>query len=542
MSLALDDVLAKLNGLPPAKRKEIENVAMAATAAMRWVPNPGPQTVCFFSKADQTLFGGEVAGGKTDVVLGLALERHKRSLILRRKVKEVPFLIERMQAIIGHKDGLNSQIHRWRMPKGQIVVFGGCQNAGDELDYKGERKDLIGIDEASEFLESQIDTLITWLGSDDPKQHCRLVLATNPPGTAEGEWVTRWFAPWIDPTHPLFPWPDGELLWFVRNRALEGNHFIWLKSGEAVDIDGKMVKPMSRTFIRSGLANNPDYVNTGYADRLEALPEILRRRYLKGDFTAGMKDGDRQLIPTAWIIAAQARWTPLGGREEPMTAMALDPAGGGRDTAELACRHGGWYAPMISAQGEETADGSATAAMVTRHRRHACPVVVDVGGGYASGVVLRFKDNAIPFIGFNGAGASTRKTKDGMLRFVNKRAEAWWRFMEELDPDQEGGSVIALPPDPELRGDLAAPMYDIRARGILIEDKGEIRKRLGRSPGKGDAVVMALSEGNRAVMRLRAVEGYYGAEQAHIAPGAVGGAHGRRPEVVMGRAAARRAQ
>jgi hypothetical protein len=72
-----------------------------------------------------------------------------------------------------------------------------------------------------------------------------------------------------------------------------------------------------------------------------------------------------------------------------MTAMALDPAGGGRDSAELARRHGGWYAELISAKGQETADGSATAAMVVRHRLDSAPVIVDVGGGYGGGVTIR---------------------------------------------------------------------------------------------------------------------------------------------------------
>jgi hypothetical protein len=35
-------------------------------------------------------------------------------------------------------------------------------------------------------------------------------------------------------------------------------------------------------------------------------------------------------------------------------------------------------------------------------------------------------------------------------------------------------------------------------RGIRIEDKKEIRRRLGRSPDEGDAIVMCLSEGTRA--------------------------------------------
>jgi hypothetical protein len=58
-----------------------------------------------------------------------------------------------------------------------------------------------------------------------------------------------------------------------------------------------------------------------------------------------------------------------------------------------------------------------------------------------------------------------------------------------------------LPPDPELRADLAAPTYEVGIRGILIEAKEDLRKRLGRSPGKGDAVAMSLSVGETAVKR-----------------------------------------
>lgn len=155
----------------------------------------------------------------------------------------------------------------------------------------------------------------------------------------------------------------------------------------------------------------------------------------------------------------------------------------------------------MSAAGKDTADGSAAAGLITSKRRAGAAVVVDVGGGYGGAVTLRLKDNGISVVGFNGAGASTAKTRDRQLRFANKRAEAWWMFREALDPDQDGGSVIALPPDPQLRADLAAPTYQVSARGILIERKDELRKRLGRSPGKGDAVVMCFSEGNAAVRR-----------------------------------------
>jgi hypothetical protein len=46
------------------------------------------------------------------------------------------------------------------------------------------------------------------------------------------------------------------------------------------------------------------------------------------------------------------------------------------------------------------------------------------------------------------------------------------------------------------------PAWELTARGIKIEDNDEIKKRLGRSPDDGDAIVMCLSEGAGAAARL----------------------------------------
>src|SRR3954447_4952892 len=143
--------------------------------------------------------------------------------------------------------------------------------------------------------------------------------------------------------------------------------------------------------------------------------------------------------------------------------------------------------PNDSAKGQETADGFTTAAMVVRYRLDGPPVIIDGGGGYGGGVTVRLRDNGIEPVSFIASGESFEKTKDGSLAFANKRAEA-------------------LPPDPELRADLCAPTWKLGARGIVLESKdgssgfGNLRQRLGRSPGKGDAVVMAWSEGNLAAV------------------------------------------
>jgi uncharacterized protein len=56
--------------------------------------------------------------------------------------------------------------------------------------------------------------------------------------------------------------------------------------------------------------DNPDLARTGYAASLAALPEELRRAYRDGDVSVGIRDTDFQVIPTAWVLAAEARRIP----------------------------------------------------------------------------------------------------------------------------------------------------------------------------------------------------------------------------------------
>lgn len=494
----LDEVLAKLNGLPAVKRKEVEKLAVAATAKMKWVPNPGPQSEAYFCPADLLLYGGQGGGGKSDLGLGLAFTAHQRSLIMRRKYANLSALTERAIEINGGRDGFNgSPPPLLKTADGRYIQFAGNQHAGDEEDWQGHPFDLKYADEATQFLESQIRFHMGWLRTTTPGQRVRMILGTNPPLNADGDWIIGMFRPWLDVTHPK-PAKPNEIRWFVT--APDGAD-LEVDGPTPIEMDGKKLIPMSRTFIPAALKDNPFLVNTNYQANLDGLPEPIRSAVRDGNFMAARADADFQVCPTDWIIAAQARWKKDGWKAYNMTAMGYDPAGGGADAAELAIRHGGWYAELISEKGEHTADGSMSAASIIKHRRDGAPIVVDVGGGYGGAVTLRLKDNKIDHRPFNGAEKTNAKTQDGQLHFANKRAEAWWRFREALNPDQVGGSIIALPPDPELRADLAAPTYEVSARGILIESKDELRKRLGRSPGKGDAVVMALSEGNAAVKR-----------------------------------------
>jgi hypothetical protein len=462
---------------------------------MVWVPNPGPQTAAYFCEADELLYGGEAGGGKSDLLIGLAINEHKQSRILRRVGTDAVELGDRLVEIRGSDVGYTQKPSTWKQG-GKLVEFRGCELEKDKQRYKGKPRDFIGYDELADFLESQYIFINTWNRSTDPEQRCRIVGATNGPTTAEGQWIVKRWAAWLDPSHPK-PAKDGELRWFLRI------------NNQDVEVDGPgphnlpdrgMVRATSRTFIRARLTDNPDLMKTDYASRLEGLPEELRRVYRDGDFTVGLKDDDFQVIPLAWIEAAMQRWTPEIPKGWAMTAIAADVAPGGRDQLTLAHRYGGWYGP-IHAERSIDKDGNVATAAVVKVRRDACPVVVDVGGGYGGDAIIRMKDNGINVYAFNGVNKVMTKTRDGKLRFRNKRAEAFWRFREALDPTQEGGSAIALPPDAELKADLAAAHWHLTPSGILIEDKESIKERIGRSPDKGDAVVMCLSEGTAAQMR-----------------------------------------
>jgi hypothetical protein len=493
---ALDELLQRVRALPADARAQIERDALEATKDLSWVPNAGPQTKAYYCEADELLYGGEAGGGKSDLLIGLAINEHKRARILRRVNQDVAELGDRLVEILGHSVGYNSKPPTWKAAGGKLVELRGCEHEKDKQRYKGRARDFIGYDELCDFLESQYRFINTWNRSVDPNQRCRIVGATNGPTTAEGQWVVRRWAAWLDPKHPN-PAKDGEIRWYL---SIDDLNEVEVDGPGPHDVNGRPTRATSRTFIRSKLSDNPDLAATDYGAKLDGLPEELRRVYRDGDFTLGMKDDDWQVIPTAWIDAAQQRWENKIPPRTAMTAMAVDVAPGGGDKRVIAWRYGGWFAPL---EAERIVDktGRLTAASVVKHRRDRCPVIVDVGGGWGGDAIIAMKDNNIDVIAFNGVVTSNARTRDGKLKFVNKRAEAAWRLREELDPSQEGGSSIALPNDPELKADLCSYRWELRTNGILLEDKEDQKERLGRSPDRGDAVIMCLAEGNRVIER-----------------------------------------
>ncbi len=466
-------------------------------ALLPWYPNEGPQSDAFWSDADELLYGGEPGGGKSDLLIGLAVGQHRRSLLLRRLNAEVEGLVERAEQVLGSRDGYNSQKGIWRR-KHSIIQFGGCQWVDDWKKYQGQPKDFLGFDELVNFLEHQYRAIVLWNRSVIPGQRVRVVSASNPPVTAEGQWVIRYWAPWLDENHPN-PAVPGELRWFTsvgetgeeQDIEVDGPGPVMIDGEPLLDKHGKPILPKSRTFIPAELLDNPDLDESGYSDRLHTATGALGAM-AKGDWEYGQQDDPHQVIPGEWVQAAMDRWHPGGGQGE-MTCLSCDIAQGGPDQTVVARRYGGWFDNLVVTPGVDTKDGPAVAAIILMHMRDGCEVILDMGGGYGQSAYDHLRQTIDPTT-FDASEGIERTDRTGRFTFYNLRAAAWWHLREALDPNF--GSQLALPNDPVLKAELCSPKKTNRHGGsgkpkILIEAKEDIRKRLGTSTDRADAVIMA---------------------------------------------------
>ena len=269
----------------------------------------------------------------------------------------------------------------------------------------------------------------------------------------------------------------------------------WLDSGAPFTHKGELIRPQSRTFIPSRVTDNPYLVGTDYMSTLQALPEPLRSQMLYGDFHAGVEDDIWQVIPAAWAEAAQARWRDRSPKGE-MLQLGVDVARGGQDSTIIAARHRDeqmghdlWFDRLREIQGVDTNDGDKCAGQVMVHRRDDAPINIDVIG-VGSSPYDSLKRGGAQVLGVNVAENARGVDRSGMLSFFNWRSELWWRLREALDPTADTG--IALPPDPILLAEMCAPRWSLSGKTVRVESRDDIVKRIGRSPDRATAVVLAL--------------------------------------------------
>lgn len=121
-------------------------------------------------------------------------------------------------------------------------------------------------------------------------------------------------------------------------------------------------------------------------------------------------------------------------------------------------------------------------------------MAVDDTGGYGAGVI-----DQLLLLGKSPLAINFASTALDSEHFYNRRAEMWWNMAEWV---KRGGS---LPPLPELVKELTAPTYVVQNGKIRLEEKAQIKARLGVSPDLGDALALtfAVPDAPRRAYRSR---------------------------------------
>lgn len=454
-----------------------------------WRPNPGPQTAAYFSEADDLFYGGAAGGGKSDLLLGLGVEAHHRSVIFRREFPELTELMERSEELVGRYGKLKrGSPGRLSLQSGRQITFGSCPHNQNKKRWQGRPHDLKGFDEITQFTREIFVYLKTWERSPIAGQRKRTVCTGNPPTDTEGAWVIEYWAPWLDPNYEN-PAEPGELRWFVTTK--DGKTDVEVESSEPQMMEGELVHPRSRTFIPALLEDNP-YLSkdTDYLKVLQALAEPLRSQLLTGKFDAATDDSQWQVIPSDWFDAAVHRWEVNAEAIGPMTALGVDVARGGGDATTLAAKHGDWFAEIEEIPGKKTKTGREVAgAVVERTARVESDVRIGIDViGVGSSPYDLLVDAGATVYGINFGEGTDMKDRSGKYQMLNVRAAAYWGFREALDPEY---SRIMLPPNKALRREMLAAKWRLRGGKIQIEAKEEVKARLGRSPDNADAIVLA---------------------------------------------------
>jgi hypothetical protein len=188
--------------------------------------------------------------------------------------------------------------------------------------------------------------------------------------------------------------------------------------------------------------------------------------------------GLNTLLTPDEVRDAQRRHFPAGSYDAFPLIFGVDVARFGDDESVIFPRRGKIAYPPLRMRNLDSIQGASHVSRMAMERR-AESIQIDATGGYGSAWCDGLKSlghTDCLGVQFGGKASDDR-------RFANKRAEIVWLTADAV---KDG---LALPPVPEMVIGLSAMQYTYTRDGrIQIEEKDQIKARLGRSPDLEDAL------------------------------------------------------
>lgn len=180
------------------------------------------------------------------------------------------------------------------------------------------------------------------------------------------------------------------------------------------------------------------------------------------------------------VAAAMGRFVKPEDYLYTQKRLGIDVARFGDDRTILFPRQGLISFDTVEMRGARTHDIAARAMKARADWGQELDFIDDTGG-YGAGVI----DSLLQAGLSPQAVCASGKAIDP--RYFNKRSECWFEMANWV---KRGGS---LPNDAQLARELTAPTYIFQEGKFRLEEKAQIKKRLGYSPDKGDALSLTFA-------------------------------------------------
>ena len=390
-------------------------------------------------KYRNVLYGGAVGGGKSYWLCMCVIEHAikytgSRICLVRKHLSTfknstlVTLLMLLPQELI---QGHNQQDGKIILVNGSVIIYGGVGTPEEVQKIGSTEFSLIGIDEAGEVdLEPFLflSSRLRWTLPDGTTPPYNILLASNP----SHNWLKEYF---ID--HPK-------------------DDFI---------------------FIQALPKDNLDNLPSDYIENLRKIyPQEWVEKYLEGDWNA--LSGENVVIPYDWIKAAVNRDIPIV--DKPI--IGVDPAGtGGDETAIVFAKD----TMIMDINCNRQADPMISCGRISRtYNKKNCISGMVETDGMGEVFLSRLREMGLKLKGFKSGSKSSRPEQ-----YYNLKTEAWFYARDLFEEGK-----VSIPDDARLINQLASCKYEIRDSGgkLKIESKKTMKQKMGGSPDRADAVIVAL--------------------------------------------------
>lgn len=277
----------------------------------------------------------------------------------------------------------------------------------------------------------------------------------------------------------------ADLVWEVAEGALtdENTEIIWIAFGNPTRNTGRF-RECFRKFkhrwktkqidSRTVEGTNKEQINKWIEDY--GVDDDFVKVRVRGIFPS---TSEKQFIPTGLTDEAMKRTVTQAEVSHAPIIIGVDPAYSGDDDAVIYMRQGLHSKFLWS--GSKTTDDIVMAKRIADYEDQYGADAVHIDFGFGTGIYSVGMGWGRDWQLVKFAGASTDP------QMLNKRGEMYNNVKSWL---KIGGAID----DQDTADDLSVAEYKVRLDGkIVLEAKEDIKKRIGRSPGKGDALALTFA-------------------------------------------------